>query len=358
MGTRWLIVAATAIALVAVPALIVSRPAVNVNVGAAELAAAVQASSGVAWSGSVRSEGALQVPDTDSFAGLAQLLGENNDLRVWWRGPENWRVDRIRSTGETDLFRDGNTAIRWVFESETATITPVSRIRLPDASDLLPPTLGRSVLRGVRADELARLPARRVAGVDAQGLRITPDDPAAAVDHVDLWADRASGLALRVDLYGAGEARPVLSTAVVDLELATPNPATTRFVPAEGVAVAYEESVDVAAAANAFAPVDLPATLGGLATRSGTDPGAVGVYGRGVTALIVVPLRGQVAGPLRARLRDSAAVEETGSGTTLSVGPVGLLVTPRGRGGSYLLAGTVTPEALQRAASELLRATA
>ena len=65
-------------------------------------------------------------------------------------------------------------------------------------------------------------------------------------------------------------------------------------------------------------------------------------------------MRGQVAGPLRQRLRDSAAAEETSVGTLAPVGPVGLLVTPRSREGTFLVAGTVTAETLQRAATELL----
>ena len=119
--------------------------------------------------------------------------------------------------------------------------------------------------------------------------------------------------------------------------------------------IAYEESVDVAAAANALSPYDLPATLAGLDTRDGADPGAVGVYGRGPTTLLVLPLRGQVARPLRARLRDSGGAQETAVGTLAPVGPVGLLVTPRtDRQGALLLTGTVTGETLQQAATELL----
>jgi hypothetical protein len=53
----------------------------------------------VAWSGFVETAGTLQVPDSDSFATLAQMLGENSQLLVWWRSAEDWRVDRIRSTG-------------------------------------------------------------------------------------------------------------------------------------------------------------------------------------------------------------------------------------------------------------------
>ncbi|MBA3529209.1 MAG: transcriptional regulator [Propionibacteriaceae bacterium] len=355
MRARWLVVLVTAATLVVIPLMIDRRPVSGSNISAVELAERVQASGDVAWSGFVESSGTLQVPDSDSFANLAQLLGEDNDLRVWWRGPDSWRVDRIRGTGETDLFRQRGYSVRWVFESETATISPVSQVRLPDASDLLPPTLARALLQRARVEELARLPARRVAGVDAPGLRLVPDDRASTVAHVDVWVEEHTGLPLKVELYGVGDRRPALSTTTLDLELGMPPVSTTQFVAKEGVDVTFDESVDVAAAANAFAPFDLPTSLGGLTTRTGADPGAVGFYGRGPTSLIVLPLRDQVAWPLRERLRNSAAAQESDAGTSVSVGLVGLLLTPDlGRGGGFLLAGTITPETLERAATELL----
>ena len=148
MSARWLVVLLTAAALVATPIAIGSRPAAPSDTTSAELAGWVRQSADVAWSGYVETSGTLQVPDNESFATLAQMLGENTKLRVWWRSADDWRVDRIRSTGETDLFRQRGYTIRWVFESETATYTPVSKIRLPDASDLLPPTLARELHAG------------------------------------------------------------------------------------------------------------------------------------------------------------------------------------------------------------------
>src|SRR4051794_13923514 len=155
--TRWLLVLGAAAALVITPLALEARPAKASDVPVEILAARVSASAGVGWSGSVQSEGTLQLPANDSFATLGQLLGERNDLRAWWRSPTDWRVDRIRSTGETDLFRQGGGQVRWVFESERATFSPASRIRLPDASDVLPAVLGRSLLQGARPDELAPL---------------------------------------------------------------------------------------------------------------------------------------------------------------------------------------------------------
>jgi hypothetical protein len=356
MSARWLVVLLSAAAFVVTPLLISAQPAAPSAISAPQLAGRIQQSANVGWSGYVETVGTLQVPDNDSFATLGQLLGENTQLRVWWRGVDDWRVDRIRSTGETDLFRQGWGMVRWIFESETATYSPVSKIRLPDASDLLPPTFARSLLQGVHDSELGRLPARRIAGIDAPGVRLTPDEAATTVGHVDIWADPATGLALEVELYGVGEQRPVITTTVRQLELGAPPTTTTHFRLAEGVRVSYEQSVDVAAAANAFAPYDLPSSLAGLGSRDGRDPGAVGIYGRGPTTLIALPLRGQVAGPLRRQLQDRGTSKITNVGTLAPVGPVELLITPfRGRGvGAFLLAGTVTPETLERAAAELL----
>ena len=214
MTARWLVVLVTAAALIGIPVAITARPAADPGVSPADLAQRIQASGGLGWSGLVETSGNLSLPDSDSFVGLAQLLGEDNDLRVWWRAADDWRIDRIRSTGETDLIRRGPTLIRWVFESETATVTPASEIRLPDASDLLPPTLARLMLQGVRAEELSALPARRVAGIDAAGVRVRPAESVSSIAQVDIWADPESGLPLQVELSGVGDRRPVLRSTL------------------------------------------------------------------------------------------------------------------------------------------------
>ncbi len=359
MGRRWLIVVITAAALVAVPLLINARPAGRSDVNAVELAALVQASAGIAWSGSVESVGGLDVPDSDSFANLADLLGQRNDLRVWWRSADEWRVDRIRSTGETDLYRSAGVTVSWVFESETATIAPVSTIRLPDVSDLLPSTLARSVLDGARPDELSRLPSRRVAGIDAPGLRLTPTGEPTSVGRVDVWADPVTGLPLTVELYAKSSGSPALTTTLTRVDETPPPRRATQFDPPEGIRTDFDQSVDVAAAANALAAFDLPDTLAGLPSRTGTKVGAVGVYGRGPTTLFALPLRSQVSRPLRQRLRASGGARNTPVGIVTPVGLIGVLVTPgrldpSHRGGGFLLAGTVPPEVLEQAADQLL----
>ena len=100
--TRWLVVLGAAAALVITPLALEARPAKASDVPVEILAARVSASAGVGWSGSVQSEGTLQLPANDSFATLGQLLGERNDLRAWWRSPTDLPVRqqaRARSIG-------------------------------------------------------------------------------------------------------------------------------------------------------------------------------------------------------------------------------------------------------------------
>ena len=348
-------VLASAALLVGLPIAVAHRPGgAPPTPPTAELLARIQGSAAVGWSGRAESQGSLALPSSDSFATLGQLLGERVELRAWWRGEESWRVDRIRSTGETDTFRDGGGQVRWIFESERATFSPVSTIRLPDAVDVLPPSLGRDLVQGARLEELSALAGRRIAGVDAVGVRLTPADAATTVDHVDLWVDPGTGLPLRVDLFGAGSALPVLTTTLTDLSLQEPDRQAVRFSAPAGISLAYEESTDVAAAANALWDVRLPPVVAGLTTRDGQAPKAVGVYGRGPTTMIVFPLRGTVARPLRDQLTRNGTATQSAAGTLAPVGPINVLLTQfPGRGGGFLLAGTVTPQTLAAAAGQL-----
>ncbi len=354
---RWFLVALAAALIVAAPVAARLLPADGSDVSASALRKQIADSRTLAWSGEVRTRGTLRIPDANSFGGVSKLLGDNNFLRVWWRDPSHWRVDRVRGTGETDLIRDGGLTTSWVFESETATITPYSAVRLPDAADLLPSRLAARLLAGATTDELSRLPSRRVAGHDAAGLRLVPSDQRSTIRHVDVWVDTDTGLPLRVQAFGADTNRPVVTTEITDLDLTAPATRTTRFAPPPGAKVRARDTIDVAAGANAFAPYILPNRLDGLERHGDTaDLGAVGVYGRGPTSIIVIPLRRRLAGQVRTQFENGATTHNTAAGTELRVGPLSVLLTRGGRvAGRFLLAGTVTPETLDRASAELRR---
>ena len=354
-GTRWLAVAAVALGVTSAPWATHLLPVARSDIGAVQLAQRIQGSGSVGWSGEVRSRGLLDVPLSGSrFGGVARLFGEQTDLRVWWRGSEEWRIDRLRSTGETDLVRDGGLAVRWNYEDGKANFTPWSTVRLPDDIDVVPSSLARRLLAGAAPAELSRLPSQRIAGRSVPGLRLTPGDTRSTISHVDIWAEERTGLPLRVAVY-ADAANPVLSTTLEALTLKKPSAETTAFRLSSGLNFSRGFALDEAAGANAFAPFDLPASLTDLSRRgSAAEYGGVGVYGRGPIAMVVLPLRDSVGTALAKQLRRNASSRDFGSGVALEVGPVSVLLA-RAQVGSFLLAGTIDPPDLERAGTELLR---
>ncbi len=352
-AVRWLLVLVVAVLVLAPTTVVRLLPAKGSTISAGELATKIHDSQDRGWSGEVATQGALQVPVSDSFSGVGRLFGDSTTLRVWWGDDEHWRVDRTRASGETDLFRDGDNTVKWSYESEKATLTPYSDVRLPDEADVLPSTLASRLLSGARDAELSRLPSARIAGHDSAGLRLVPSDSRSTIARADIWADQASGLPTRVEVYAAGRARPVLTTEVTSLDVSRPDASTVRFRIPAGVRIDHNRALDEAAGANAFAPFQPPETVAGLPRRGAPeDLGAVGIYGRGPTALIAFPLRSHVASELRRQLIKGKHTHLPHGAVTVKVGPLSVLLT-RSERASYLLAGTVTPATLQQASADL-----
>jgi len=245
--------------------------------------------------------------------------------------------------------------VQWVYESSEATMTPDVPVRLPTTVDLLPPELARRVLSGARPAELTRIPARRVAGRDAPGLRLRPADRQSSVGRVDVYVDPGSGVPLRVDLVARGGRSPALTVRFVDFTPGRPAPAALGFEPPADARLRFDSIVDLAAAADRFAARVPPTSLAGLPQRQ-QALGSVGVYGRGPTVLIAVPLWSRTSERIRGELQQQPGVVRLGGGLLTAADPLRLLLAaPEVNGTSWLLAGTVTEQALSDAADQLAR---
>jgi hypothetical protein len=354
---RWSLVAATCALAVVVPAGVRAWPVPDRDLTAAQALALVRAGQDTAYSGTVETRGRLGLPISDHFTDIADLLGGDTRLRVWWRSGEDWRVDRLLDTGEVDLFHHGDATVEWDYERAEARTSIDPTIRLPRDADLLPPTLARRALLGATSSEVSRLAPRRIAGIDTVGLRVDPSDPRTSIDHVDLWADPATGAVLGVDAYGTGT-QPALSSVFTSVSLRTPRPSATSFHPAPGVRQTVDDILDIADAANQFAPVRPPVAVAGL-VRSPYSRKAVGVYGAGLTQMMALPLRPEDAGYLTHQLLTSGATEVNGA-PLLRVGPLGIyLVTSHQpfKSISWLLTGTLTDQTLVTAGRDLMAGT-
>jgi hypothetical protein len=350
---RWGIVGVLVLLLAATPVLVRALPVADADVSAVGLLHRVQDSRDASFHGYAETVGNVALPRNDTLSSVTKLFGETSHVRVWWQDPQHWRVATLRPTGETDLVHRGDRMVRWTYESRSAATVPDVHVRLPITTDLLPHELARRSLAGARGSELSRLPARRVAGRTALGLRLTPADAQSAVRHVDVYADRSTGVPLRVDVFAKGQRTAAVTSRFVDFSPGRPAPSLLRFTAPADAHRSFDGFVDIASAVDRFASRVPPETLAGLPTRDRLH-GSVGVYGRGPTALLALPLWSRSGDRVRADLESRPGVRTVDQGLLLGATPVHLLLAdPEPNGTSWLLAGTVTPQALEDAADEL-----
>ncbi|MEO7745096.1 MAG: transcriptional regulator, partial [Actinomycetota bacterium] len=161
-----------------------------------------------------------------------------------------------------------------------------------------------------------------------------------------------SGVALRVEVVAKGETDAAFTSAFREFSSATPPAERVTFEVPPGADFRFDSVLDIADAANQYAPVIPPDTVAGLAKSPSADR-AVGIYGSGVTSLLTIPMRDREAGPLRDQLKITPGAQVLDQGTSAVVGPLAVLLTGGDGDGGWLIAGTVTRETLVRAAHDL-----
>lgn len=355
---RWLAVLAATAVLAALPSVLASVPAKSSRLSAAELLRRINASAGRAYSGYAEATGGLALPVTARFGSVADLFGGRTQLRVWYRSATDWRVDSIGFAGESDTHHDDSGDWSWDYEANTIDrtgyLTP-PQVRLPTAADLLPTELGRRLLSQALPREASRLSSARIAGRSAPGLRITPEQPASSISHVDVWADESTGLPLRVRVQGKQAGSPALASSFLDFSPAEPSVASTLFLPPTGTGLSDRASRDLVTVIDQLGGVLPPERLAGLERNTRLSGlGSVGVYGRGVSELIAVPLPDRLADSLSRELAEATGADPAEPRLSLSVGPLNLLLSTSSElDSTWLLIGTVTAETLAAAAAEL-----
>ncbi len=353
LGWRWALVLGLTAALASLPALVAALPVRSPAVDTEALLERVRDSDRVAFSGYGESRGDLVLPHVHALGDLPEVISGTTRLRAWWLGPERHRIDALSLVGENDVAVNGRETWTWNSADRTATVLRGDLdVRLPRGPDLLAPALGARLSRTANV-VAGQLPARRVAGIDAAGLRLRPAEPkTTTVERVDLWADPRTGLVLRVELHARGVAGAALTSSLLDVDLSAPDPARTTFEPPAGASVTVVDAPDLAAAADRFAPYRLPQRLAGLPRRDDVGNLAQGVatYGDGFTSFTVVPLRGRTAWSLLDALPREPGTHEARVSTALLQGRV---VRDHDPDRAYLLAGTVPQNVLQRALDEL-----
>jgi hypothetical protein len=346
--------------LCGLPAVVAAWPVPASPLSAAALRARILRSADVPYQGYVESSVDLDLPSLPDLGDVSSLLDGVTDQYAWYRSAGQWRADVITQTGETDTYQTSLGTFQWVYANNLLTqIVGAQPVRLPRAADLLPPALALRLLGFASSGtRVSRLPAQRVAGVDAAGLRLLTNDPATTVRAVDIWADAADGLPLEVEVIGRGSTQPILVTRFLDLNESRPSLAVVTPDPASGVGITTTTLPDVSGILNRFGP-PLPGQIAGMSrVASPSGLADVAAYGTGFARFAVLPLPNR-EGQSALNAADAAGAGgiklSGGTGALIETPLITLLLAQSQYGGPvYLLTGAVTPTVLVRAGSDLL----
>lgn len=371
---RWVLVIVVVAVLCSVPIVLGLRSAPAAGqADPATLRERMAASAGLAFQGYAQSSGLLPLPSLPNLTEITRPLSSRTEMRVWYAGRDSWRVDVIDGATERDTYQ--HLGSQWIWDFGDNRVTQVvgeQPVRLPRPADLVPPELVRRLLGLAAGDRAEPIPGKRVAGIEAAGLRLLPTSPDTTIDHVDVWADPASGLPLQAEVTAKGGERPVFTTRFLELDLTTPDAATiTPPAPGEEVGFAVTAAPDLLSQISRRSRGgDLPATLGGEQRRTAVElVTSAGTYGDGLAQFVVIRLPGRFGDDAYDRIAaygadvpiegpevqlDGATVHlDGGHGAILATGLLTILAVRAER--VYLVAGFVQPAVLRRVAADLAR---
>ncbi len=364
---RWSLVGAAVAALCLAPVAVAAWPSPRVDADPTALRDLILASASVPYQAYADTRGEVRLPDMPALTEVATLVGGTTRMRVWHASPRAWRVAVLEQSGERDIYQTADGTYEWDFSRNLVTHTVGEvPIRVPWAADFLPPDLARRLLGGAaHPDALTLIESRRVAGVAAAGLRLTPTDPDTTIGRVDVWANPATGLPVQVEVSGRDSTTPIFVSRFLELDQRPPGPAVVTPAVPESASFAVTSAQDVAAAVNGVVPVALPDILAGRSRATlpiqGLEVVGVAAYGAGLSTFVVLALPGRVGTQALQAARDKGGIPvefANGNGYETGTSLISALIV-RSEGDrrtrrTFLLAGAVTPDVLRNAGGELL----
>lgn len=359
---RWGLVALGAVVAVATPSVLTALPLHVPALSPAAVRQRIVGSANEPYEGFASTQAEFGLPSLPDLGDVTSLLSGTTAVRVWYRSAQLNRVDVIDTVGEHDVYTTPAGQYTWDYTSDLLTeVTGTQSIRLPMAGDLVPPALAQRVLAMDPSDPVTALPPQRVAGIDAVGVRLRPTDPATTVGEVDIWADPATGLPLRVTITARGATTPILISQFSSVSYTNPAQATLTPPVSGAGGVSTVAAPNVLSDLNSLGRFPLPATLAGYARQPGI-PGLPGVgrYGSGLATFVVLPLPADIGASAIHTATTAGASQlnlTRGRAVLIQIPILTVLLEQVGFGHrvflTYLVAGFVSPSVLQQAAVEL-----
>jgi outer membrane lipoprotein-sorting protein len=318
----------------------------------AQLLVAAAQDKGPALYGSVLETASLglpSLPGTASPTSIMSLLTGSHTIKVWYAGPEHYRLALPASLSESDLVRSGSTA--WLWQSTTNSVTEISEPAHKDkpmpAPALTPQQAASQVLAAVGPTTAVSVASNVVvAGQAAYELVLAPKDSRSLVGQIRIAVDGKNGVPLRVQVFARGAlASPAISVGFTSVTFATPAPADISFTPPAGAKITKETQGNTPTTPNDSGVATIGS--GWLAVLELSSSGLIPGQAPGQAPAKGAP--GESAAALNA-LIGSATTEHGawGTGRLLRTSLISVLITDSGR----TFVGAVQPSVLYAAASQ------
>jgi outer membrane lipoprotein-sorting protein len=169
------------------------------------------------------------------------LLAGSRTVRVWFAGPQHFRLAAPGTLSESDLVRDGNTVWAWQSASDTATRYTLSRAEAVSPSvqpPLTPQQAAREAIAAVGpGTAVSTDPGVSVAGQPAYELVLAPKDHRSLIGQVRIAVDAANGVPLRVEVFARGATSPAIQVGYTQIQFIAPAPSELTFTPPPGATV-------------------------------------------------------------------------------------------------------------------------
>jgi hypothetical protein len=315
--------------------------------------------------------------------GTTLPFGASADGRLWLRSDGRLRLDVHSDAGDAEVTYDGARLRIYDAGSNTVSSFAMELPSLTGAGSGAGGAAGGLGALGTLAGKLGPLMSSlnisdpvpsTTAGRPSYTVRVSPKDDGGLLGAAEVAFDADHAVPLRAAVYEQGESDPVLELAATSVDYgpvaeadvaARPHPGSKvvdldpSALPGHAAARAARSVSGVAAVRRAVDfPLAAPAKVAGLERRSfhlirnGREAGALGVYGRGLGAILVFESKASNgSAPLRG-LRLPQVNIDGRTGTELATA-LGTIVTFERDGVRYTVAGSVPPVAAENAARAL-----
>jgi outer membrane lipoprotein-sorting protein len=181
---------------------------------------------------------------------LTSLVSGSHTLRLWYAGPDRFRVALLGSLGESDVVRDGKDLWTWSSKGRSAEhrVVPVESAPqgLESVSPVTPQRAAETALRAISpTTEVTTDGTAVVAGRSAYELVLHPRAHASLVGSVSIAIDGRSHVPTRVQVFARNGSKPAFEVGFTSFDPTRPPASVFRFNPPPGTKVTESSSTGV-----------------------------------------------------------------------------------------------------------------